>query len=66
MLLHIEHDNLLVRLQVLGAVDVSEMPEDKRRALEGNLAVKLGALKNASYTSGWRSARGAMLDACKM
>jgi hypothetical protein len=50
----------------MGAAEISELPADKRRALETDLAIKLGALKNTAYTSGWKSARGAMMDACKI
>ncbi len=52
--------------QVMGAAEISELPADKRRALEADLAIKLGALKNTAYTSGWKSARGAMMDSCKI
>ena len=50
----------------MGAVEVSELPAEKRRQLEADLAVKLGAMKNSAYTNGWRSAHGAMLDSLKM
>jgi len=47
---------------VLGAGDI---PDSARRSLESDLAVKLNSLKNASYTSGFRAARGGMAEHCR-
>lgn len=52
--------------QMRGATpEAAALGEEQLRALERSLAERLTAMKNAAYATGFRAAKGALMEACK-
>mmetsp|Transcript_4729 Transcript_4729/g.11812 ORF Transcript_4729/g.11812 Transcript_4729/m.11812 type:complete len:289 (+) Transcript_4729:156-1022(+) len=45
--------------------EAAALGEEQLRALERSLAERLTAMKNAAYATGFRAAKGALMEACK-